>query len=366
MDEAFIYRQIADKIRQEILSGALKPGDRLPSVRAMAETWNCTIGTIQRAYQELSRQGLVTSRAGQGTRVVDRLPASLQADVPLRHAALVHRAEAFLLESLSAGYPLSEIETAFHQALDRWRVSEQKSAPGQAGVLRFTGSHDPVVTWLAGEFPNLASGYVLELQFAGSLGGLMALAQGQCDLTGIHLWDEESQTYNLPFVRRLFPNQLMALVNLTHRRLGFILPPGNPANIQTFADLTRRRLRLAIRQPGSGTRVWLDAMLARQGIPTGKLESNWIEKMTHTEVARAVAENEADVGIGVEAAALSFELDFIMQTLERYDLVMTEKTLKSKPIHLLLEALQEPRNRRVIQNMGGYETSDSGKVAWTL
>jgi len=121
MDEVFIYRQITEKIRQDILSGALHPGDRLPSVREMSRTWNCTIGTVQRAYQELAHHGLVTSRAGQGTRVVDRLPLALQAETPLRRAALVHRAEAFLLEVLSTGYQIAEIEIAVQQALDRWR-----------------------------------------------------------------------------------------------------------------------------------------------------------------------------------------------------------------------------------------------------
>ena len=66
MDEQHLYRQISETIRQEILGGRLKPGDRLPSVRELAEKWNCTVGTIQHAYRELTEQGLVTSRAGQG------------------------------------------------------------------------------------------------------------------------------------------------------------------------------------------------------------------------------------------------------------------------------------------------------------
>ena len=116
MEEPFLYRQVAEAIRQKILRGELKPGDRLPSVRALKAQWGCTVGTIQHAYQELARQGLVTSRAGQGTRVVDRLPAQPDSS-PLRTAALLHRAEAFLLEVLTAGYTPAEAEEAVRLAI---------------------------------------------------------------------------------------------------------------------------------------------------------------------------------------------------------------------------------------------------------
>ena len=47
--------------------------------------------------------------------------------------------------------------------------------------------------------------------FTGSLGGLMALADGRADLAGCHLWDKETDTYNAPFVRRLLPGQNLGI-----------------------------------------------------------------------------------------------------------------------------------------------------------
>lgn len=363
MDEAFIYRQITEKIRQEILTGKLAPGDRLPSVREMARTWNCTIGTVQRAYQELFRHGLVTSRAGQGTRVVDRLPAALQAESPLRRAALVHRAEAFLLEALSTGYQVPEIEIAVQQALDRWRVAEKEENIPDVNRLRFVGSHDPVVVWLAGQFPRLAPGCALELQFSGSLGGLIALAQGRADLAGTHLWDEDSDTYNVPFLRRFFPHQRAALVTLAHRRLGLVLPPGNPLGILGLADLSRPKLRFASRQTGSGTRVWLDASLARHGVSLHG-STSVLEFSTHSDVGRAVAERQVDVGIGIEAVALSFNLGFVLLTRERYDLAATEAVMATEAMQLLVSMLQSTASRKAIDAMGGYETNETGGVTW--
>jgi DNA-binding transcriptional regulator YhcF (GntR family) len=185
MEDSYLYRQIGASVRRQIFAGELKPGDRLPSVRAMMTRWNCTIGTVQHAYQELAAQGLITRRAGQGTQVVARLPE--QNDTPLGRAALIHRVEAFLLEVLTAGYAPSDVENAVRQTLDRWRAVLQQTSAPTAQTLRFAGSHDMAVTWLATHFDEIAPGWALNLTFSGSLGGLIALAEGKAEIAGCHL-----------------------------------------------------------------------------------------------------------------------------------------------------------------------------------
>ncbi len=64
-----VYRQIADAIADHISSGALVPGDRLPTHRALAEQLSITIGTVTRGYREAERRGLVEARVGAGTYV---------------------------------------------------------------------------------------------------------------------------------------------------------------------------------------------------------------------------------------------------------------------------------------------------------
>jgi putative molybdopterin biosynthesis protein len=364
MEEAYLYQQIAEHTRREILSGALKPGDRLPSVKQMAARWDCTIGTVQRAYQELVRQGLVTSRQGQGTRVVENMPEGTGAGQPLRRAALVNRAEAFLLEVLTAGYSIEEVDGAVRQALERWQVAERQPPRKAAGHLRFAGSHDPVISWMASHFDEIAPGYSLACEFSGSLAGLLSLAEGKAEIAGCHLLDEESGLYNLPFVRRIFPSQKVALVTLAHRRLGWILPAGNPVSVRTLAELRDRRLRLANRQPGSGTRVWLDLALRQAGILPEEILGYQDTWMTHSAVARQVATGQADVGIGLEAAARSYALDFVLLTLERYDLVIPEVSMKLEPIRLLVGWLQGQAAREVIDAVGGYDTQATGQVEW--
>ncbi len=69
-----ITRQIAAQIRAQIASGVLKPGDRLPSVRALATELAVNQNTILRVYERLTAEGLLERRHGDGTFVADRVP----------------------------------------------------------------------------------------------------------------------------------------------------------------------------------------------------------------------------------------------------------------------------------------------------
>lgn len=365
MEEPTLYQQIAAAVRQEILDGQLKPGDRLPTVRQMTERWKCTPGTVQHAYRELASQGLVVSRAGQGTHVVEK-PA-LQGDAALRRALLVHRAEAFLLETLTAGYDVADVEDAVRLALDRWRAVSQAPEPVRAEVLRFAGSHDPALAWIAAHLPEIsgqAAPVTLQLNFCGSLGGLIALSEGRADLAGCHLWDAETDSYNLPFVRRLLPGKRTALLTLAHRRLGLLLAPGNPFGLADLSDLARPGLRFINRQPGSGTRVWLDAALQRTGQESTQISGYSQVVTTHSEAARQIAEGQADAAFGLQTAATAFGLDFIPLVRERYDLAIPEAGLDSLPAAPLVHWLQTPAARDAIARLGGYDTGATGQIEW--
>jgi len=364
-----LYEQIAEAIRQEILTGKLKPGDRLPPLREMAVRWRCTVGTVQRAYADLAQQGLVVSRAGQGTHVIGQgsplTGQTFTGESPaLRRANLVHRAEAFLLETLTAGHTPAEVEEALRQALERWRTSEQEPAPTIGNVLRFCGSHDPFVAWIGSHFGEIAPSYSLELSFSGSLGGLIALARGEAELAGCHLWDVESEIYNLPFVKRMLPGKRMALVTLAERALGLIVPQGNPAEVSGLKDLERPELRFANRQAGSGSRVWLDVQLKKAGVRYGSIRGYSNEYQTHTEVARAVVEGQVDVGLGLEAAAQGFELGFVPLTRERYELVIPATNYENAAIQALLSWLGKRAAQHALATFTGYDGKEMGWTNW--
>jgi molybdate-binding protein/DNA-binding transcriptional regulator YhcF (GntR family) len=362
-DRTPLYLQIAESIRQEIVYGALQPGDSLPSLRAMAERWRCTVGTVQRAYAELARDGLVTSRFGQGTRVAAAAPAAGQA-APLRHAALVNQAERFLLDTLAAGYDAGEVEQALRLALDRWQSMAAAQSAAPEHTLRFAGSHDPAISLLAAAFEEIAPGWTLAVRFNGSLGGLMALAQGEAELAGCHLWDQTSDSYNRAFVEHVLPGRSVALLTLAQRRLGLLTLAGNPQAIAGLADLARAGLRFINRQRGAGTRVWLDVQLHAAGVDAAAIAGYDVEVATHSAVAEAVAAGQADVGLGIEAAALAHGLGFVFLASERYDLAIPAAVWEQPAVQALAEWLASAAAKGAIDALGGYDTAESGRVVW--
>lgn len=366
MSQTYLYLQIAESIRREILEGKLKPGDRLPSVRQLRTVWNCTPGTVQRAYTELCRQGLLVSRSGKGTQVADDSPPiRTQATDSLRRASLIHRTEAFLLESLTSGYSIPDIYQALDLAMDRWRAigSLPKAAPGS--ILRFAGSHDMVINALARGIGEIIPGAALQINFCGSLGGLIALAEGKAEIAGCHLLDAESNSYNLPFIQRVLPGKETLLIRLAHRRLGMITAPGNPHGLRGLADLAEANLRFVNRQSGSGTRVWLDNEFKRLQIDSRSIPGYSDERLTHSDVARAVAEGEADCGLGLEASAFAYGLGFILLANECYDLALLASTAEQPTVKALLDWLMSAEAKAFVATFRGYENSETGAVQLT-
>jgi molybdate-binding protein/DNA-binding transcriptional regulator YhcF (GntR family) len=367
--ETFLYQEIAESLRRRIASGELEPGGKLPPVRKMAKRWNCTPGTVSRAYSQLAQEGLVEGYRGGGTRVT---ASSLHPQRPaLGWATLVNRAESYLLEALSSGHTSSQAQSALSVAIARWQELQNAASPAPETPdlkpeqeVRFAGSHDLTVELLARMLLEKQPQTQLTVEIIGSLGGLMALARDEADIAGSHLWDEKTDDYNIPFVRRLLPGRRVALVTLVQRSLGLIVAPGNPLDISTLNDLIRPNVHIVNRQPGSGTRVWLDAQLKALNIASDEIEGYNQEELTHLAVARAVEQGKVSVGLGIHAAASAYGLDFVPLTKERYELVLPEEVLGSAPVERLLATVRSQQFQESVVTLGGYDTSETGQKRW--
>jgi molybdate-binding protein/DNA-binding transcriptional regulator YhcF (GntR family) len=368
--ESFVYLEIAETMRRLIVSGELSPGDRLPPVREMAQRWNCTPNTVSRAYSLLGREGLVSAHRGGGTRVSSPGgPTGLLAPPEWQWADLVNRAESYLLEAISLGHTPGHAEAALAAAIARWQEVRSSRVEAEVGKadrtdlgLRFAGSHDLSVELLARLLGEQSPAVAMTTDFVGSLGGLMALARGEADIAGTHLWDEATGVYNIPFVQKVLPNRPMVLVNLVTRLQGFIVPPGNPQGLKQVADLGLRGVSFVNRQQGSGTRVWLDVQLKRVGVNPHQVAGYDREETTHTGVARAVAEGRATAGLGIQAAASAFGLDFVRLGEERYDLVVPGERWDDAPLAALRAVVGSGRFKEAIFALGGYEVSQTGEA----
>ncbi len=81
--------------------------------------------------------------------------------------------------------------------------------------------------------------------------------------------------------------------------------------------------------------------------------------------ARTGADGQADVGLGLEAAARVHGLDFVALTRERYDLAIPAATLEAPPIQALLVWLGSPAARAALAGLAGYDLSPAGQVFWS-
>jgi putative molybdopterin biosynthesis protein len=197
----------------------------------------------------------------------------------------------------------------------------------------------------------------------GSTAALHALQRGEVHVAGLHLFDPVTGESNMPFLRRSLKGSNYEVVTFATWEEGFLVRPGNPLSIRTAADLSDPTITLVNREEGSGARLLLDQRLRAAGVaPTQVPGYNHIAS-THFRVARAIAEHQADVGIGIRSAAQLFDLDFVPLQAARYDLVVPKAYLKSHPtLAHLFETLLSRRFRDELNALGGYDTSETGTV----
>ena len=197
----------------------------------------------------------------------------------------------------------------------------------------------------------------------GSMAALHALQRGEVHVAGLHLVDPVTGESNVPFLRRSLKGSGYEVVTFATWEEGFLVRPGNPKSIRTAADVSNPTVILVNREEGSGARLLLDQRLRASGVDPTQVRGYDRIASTHFEVARAIAERQADVGIGIRSAAQLFDLDFVPLQAARYDLVVPKAYLKSHPtLAHLFETLVSRPFRDELDALGGYDTSETGKV----
>jgi putative molybdopterin biosynthesis protein len=305
---------------------------------------------------------LSDSRRLQILRLLMASPASLtQLSRTLGQSPAWVRHHILALESANL-IELSEVRTTgkviekFYRAKAGAFLLQELILPeGGKPAIVFSGSHDLALEKIS---EQIADHLTLLTLPVGSLDGLVNLRQGLCQISGAHLLDKSGE-YNAPFVRHLFPDRIMDLVTLAYRTQGLMVAAGNPKGVRSASDLAQAGLRFINRNPGSGTRLWLDRELERLGIPSEQIDGYEHVVNTHTECARAIASGQVDVALGLQASALQFDLDFIPLFEERYDLVLPRE--QENVLAPLLDYIQTATFRQEISTLTGYTTTHSGE-----
>jgi putative molybdopterin biosynthesis protein len=273
----------------------------------------------------------------------------------IRHHLLQLEA-AGMVELVETRVQSGVVEKFFRAKAGGYQVQELiiPNDPSHPSII-FSGSHDLAIELLA---DILSPHFHLLYMPVGSLDGLMTLRGNIAHISGCHLLDETGE-YNLPFIRHIFPDREMEVITLAYREQGMMTAPGNPKSICAIADLANNDVTFANRNPGSGTRLWLDQNLIKFHIPANQINGYSTSYHTHTECARLISEGLVDASIGLRAAAHSFNLSFVPLFHERYDLVFPAQL--SIAISPLLDTVQTTGFRHKMDNLVGYETIHTGE-----
>jgi putative molybdopterin biosynthesis protein len=227
------------------------------------------------------------------------------------------------------------------------------------------GSHDNSLDLLANVLKKNYPGFSFSSAHVGSMGGLIALKKGEAHLAGTHLLDEKTGEYNVPFLQRFLGDRGIVLMNLVYRQQGLMVIKGNPKGIGSFEDLLRDDVIFINRQSGSGTRLLTDKYLRENNVSSADIKGYEREEYTHMGVASAVLSGIADTGMGILAAARALDLDFIPLAKERYDLAILKEYMDTKPVSAVLQIIRENNDFRIsVENLGGYDVTDMGKILY--
>lgn len=113
-----LYQQLVEQVRGMIALGALKAGDRLPTVRDLAVQARINRNTAARAIQQLEHEGVVRTRVGQGTFVAD---CAVHVDREARGAAVDTALDRLLVEAHLAGVPHEELGWRLSRRIEAFR-----------------------------------------------------------------------------------------------------------------------------------------------------------------------------------------------------------------------------------------------------
>ena len=220
---------------------------------------------------------------------------------------------------------------------------------------------DPATSLLSRMVERI-SGVEIVSAAASSKLSLSWLCEGKAHIAGSHLEDPKSGEFNLPFIRKEYPDEEFSVVTFARWEEGLVVPPGNPKRIRKVEDLARKGVRFVNREPGSGSRALLDKLLEKNGMDAHSVQGYERVAYGHLAVAYCVVAGDGDVCLATHSAARTFGLDFIPLHSERYDFVMRKRTADLPAVKAFLDVLQRATLRRKLEVLAGYDTSQMGAV----
>jgi len=227
-------------------------------------------------------------------------------------------------------------------------------------LLSVCASHDlalPLLQQHAAQAVDLH----LDIRFLGSVESLRALNVGQCAMAGFHV--PVLRGASPLFARAMKPllkPGVHKLIGCSRRQQGLMLRREHAGAVRSLPDLMRTPLRFVNRQVGSGTRLLIDHLMHEHALAPHQLRGyHERTENTHVAIAACVASGDADVGPGIEAAALEFGLHFVPLIEEDYFLVCLKQTLPTLAVQRLHWLLSGAPWSDILARLPGYRPASA-------
>ena len=110
-----IYTQIVNQIQSQLVNKILKPGDQLPTVRALAQELRVNFNTVARAYRILDEARIISTQQGRGTYITEIPPPAVSEK--LRYESLSTLTQRFIAEAVRLGFSEREISQMVRDSL---------------------------------------------------------------------------------------------------------------------------------------------------------------------------------------------------------------------------------------------------------
>jgi putative molybdopterin biosynthesis protein len=250
--------------------------------------------------------------------------------------------------------------------LDQWLAS---SVSRPAGMTRpepapiVAGSHDPLLEWALRE-----SGSGLATLAIGSEAGFNRFVAGESIAASMHLHalEDIEADANVAAMASRSDLQDAVLIAFCRREQGFLVAPGNPLKLSSIEDVAGKRARITMRPKGAGAQLLLLALLHRAKLTLDQLAAVSPISPTGPDIAQAIRAGRADTGIATRGVANAAGLDFVPIVWEHFDLVLRQRDYFHPPLQALIRFLRSDDLAARVQELGGYDMSEAGKVRFVI
>lgn len=199
------------------------------------------------------------------------------------------------------------------------------------------------------------------LHSSNSTNSLQLLQKGFVHAAGVHFHFQNLDGSPLFVEKTRYPVGSQVLRYSTWEQ-GWAILPNNPKKFRGIQDLTRKDVRLANREAGSGTRALLDHLLAKARIKSAQIPHFAETFHSHLSSTQEVAQGRADVSLSVRAIAASLGLHFLPVAQVSFDLIILREFIGHPSIQTLAQTLQSTAFHRNLDSLPGYSAKKSGTV----